>query len=105
MRMNLTNEKFAYSIVSKNLQEYFKNKKGHDSQEFEFLITNVKMKKGPVMNMLEVFKNEFNKETDNLILRNKAQRKVKRRGKLWSSQLGSGVEVTKKALEKKQRYK
>lgn len=102
----MSNEKFAYSIVSKNLQEYFKGKMKHDPVEFEFLMTNVSMKKGPVSNMLEVFKSEFKKDSDNYLLGSESRKKlVKKRGKLWSSELGSAAQMTKKALERKQRFK
>lgn len=83
-------------IISKN--------KNHDINEFDFLISREGMKKGPVSNMLDTFKTEFENRLQNEILHPKDEYK-KHGGQLWKNKLGKDVEKTKAMLEYQQRQK
>ena len=128
MRMNLSNEKFAYSIVSQNLLDFFEKKnKNFNPTEFDFLSGKMK-KNGPVANMLETFKNNFEKKVKERSLKNKNFEKKNLRSysqnfknnlhsierketvqninkKLWNSNIGEKAKKTKEILEDKQRQK
>lgn len=102
MRMNLSNEKFAYSIVSRNLKDYFKKK--FDPKEFEFLVNKEGLKKGPVSYMLDVFKYDFDEEVKNNTFIPK-KNYLKKKQNVWKNKQGQDVHKTKAKLDGIQRQK